>query len=59
MPIAVRHFLTHERKIDRCFYLAQRMTGSHPFLQIHLGITKELLLSLLCSHHDDIMGTLS
>jgi len=32
--VAMRYFLPNKPKINRRFYLAQRMISSHPFLQI-------------------------
>jgi len=49
--VAVRHFLAHKTKIDRRFESAQRMSGSHPLLQVH-RVIKELRIALVLSHHD-------
>jgi hypothetical protein len=38
-------------KIDRRFDSAQRMSGSHPLLQVH-RVIKELRIALVLSHHD-------
>src|SRR5207247_9711892 len=51
LPVAVCHILAHKTKIDRLFDSAQRMSGSHPLLQVH-RVIKELLISLVLSHHD-------
>src|SRR6266481_2578078 len=46
----MRHFLTHKTKVNQRFYLAQRMIGSHPLLQIDC-VGKQLPLALPFSHH--------
>src|SRR5207244_9776618 len=43
--------LAHKTKIDRRFDSAQRMSGSHPLLQVH-RVIKELRIALVLSHHD-------
>jgi hypothetical protein len=47
----VRHFLAHKTKIDRRFDSAQRMSGSHPLLQVR-RVIKELRIALVLAHHD-------
>src|SRR6266550_5615180 len=45
------HLFAHKTKIDRRFDSAQRMSGSHPLLQVH-RVIKELRVALPLSHHD-------